>query len=84
MSAPHDLSPQPSRAVPRALKVVGVLALVGMFAAGVVSFLPGGLGALSGRLDPPEVSGNIVWDSEDLSVQLGPDGWVTHLSLIHI
>ena len=78
MSAPHDLSPQPSRAVPRALKVVGVLALVGMFAAGVVSFLPGGLGALTGRLDPPEVSGNIVWDSEDLSVQLGPDGWLTH------
>ena len=36
------------------------------------------LAALSGRLDPPEVSGNIVWDSEDLSVQLGPDGWVTH------
>lgn len=79
VTAPHDLSPQTG---PRTgvfmLKVVGVLVLVGMFAAGVISFLPGGLGRLVASQDPPEVSGNIVWDSEDVAIQLGPNGWLTH------
>lgn len=60
------------------LKVVGVLVLVGMFCAGVLSFVPGGLGGIFGGDDPPEVEGNVVWDSEDLAIQLGPNGWLTH------
>ncbi|MHA7127749.1 hypothetical protein ACRTEC_15365 [Janibacter indicus] len=79
MTAPHDLSPQTG---PRTgvfmLKVVGVLVLVGMFCAGVLSFVPGGLGGIFGGDDPPEVEGNVVWDSEDLAIQLGPNGWLTH------
>lgn len=79
MTAPHDLSSQTGpRPTARVLKIVGALVLVAMFVAGVVSFLPGGLGGALGRGGPPEVEGNIVWDSEDQAVQLGPDGWLTH------
>lgn len=61
-----------------AITAVGVLALVGMFAAGVISFLPGGLDGLMSRTASPQVEGQVLWDSEDSAVQLGPAGWITH------
>ena len=79
MTVPHAADPQPSnRTVKRVLGAVGVLALVAMFATGVVSFLPGGLGGVFDRADPPQVDGQVLWTSEDIAVQLGPGGWLTH------
>lgn len=28
--------------------------------------------------EDPQVGGRVLWSSEDIAVQLGPDGWVTH------
>lgn len=79
MTAPHETPTRRRRSLPRTLLTgVGVLALVAMFAAGVVSFLPGGLAGLTGRGGPPEVEGKVLWTSEDLAIQLGPNGWLTH------
>lgn len=79
VTSPHEMQPQRSRRPLRTLLTgVAVLALVAMFAAGVVSFLPGGLGGLTSRVGAPEVEGNLLWDSEDLAIQLGPSGWLTH------
>lgn len=72
---PPERSRRPLKSV---ITIVGVLALVAMFAAGVVSFLPGGFDRLTSRTASPEVAGEILWDSDDLAVQLGPAGWLTH------
>lgn len=79
MTVPHAADPQPSnRTFKRVLGAVGVLALVAMFVAGVISFLPGGLGSVLDRVDPAQVDGQVLWTSEDIAVQLGPGGWLTH------
>lgn len=79
MTAPHEMPPERSRRpLKSVITIVGVLALVAMFAAGVVSFLPGGFDRLMSRNASPEVTGEILWDSDDLAVQLGPAGWLTH------
>ncbi|WP_068263347.1 hypothetical protein [Janibacter limosus] len=78
MTAPHEIELERRRPLKSVFTVVGVLALVGMFAAGVISFLPGGLDRLTSWNASPQVEGQILWSSEDSAVQLGPAGWITH------
>lgn len=68
-SPPHESGPR--RRVPWIF--LGVLALALVPAA---LFFRDDLPAVGG--EEPQVSGRVLWSTEDLAIQLGPGGWVTH------